>query len=119
MKLKDQKDSLPGHFAATGRQSSWIKWLLAGAAFVAVLTAVFFLSNRMAETTVVGFPNFQDSEFVLLDQNGDTRRPSDFADKPIALFFGFTYCPDICPTTLMTLTAIQDQLAAQGKAAGQ
>ena len=119
MKHKYQKDSLPGHPAATGRQSSWIKWLVAGAAFVAVLTAVFFLSNRMAETTVVGFPNFQDSEFVLLDQNGDTRRPSDFADKPIALFFGFTYCPDICPTTLMTLTAIQDQLAAQGKAASQ
>ena len=119
MKHKDQKDSLQGHPAPTGRQSSWIKWLLAGAAFVAVLTAVFFLSNRMAETTVVGFPNFQDSEFVLLDQNGDTRRPSDFADKPIALFFGFTYCPDICPTTLMTLTAIQDQLAARGKAAGQ
>ena len=82
-----------------------------------LLIAVFLLSNRMAETTVVGFPNFQDSEFALLDQNGETRRPSDFAGKPIALFFGFTYCPDICPTTLMTLTAIQDQLAAEGKAA--
>ena len=118
MKQKDQNDQLPDHPATARRQSSWIKWLVAVAAFVAVLTAVFFLSNRMAETTVVGFPNFQDSEFVLLDQNGDTRRPTDFADKPIALFFGFTYCPDICPTTLMTLTAIQDQLAAQGKAAG-
>ena len=73
--------------------------------------AVFLLSNRMAETTPVGFPNFQDSQFALLDQNGD-KTPNDFAGKPIALFFGFTYCPDICPTTLMTLTAIQDQLAA-------
>ena len=66
-----------------------------------------------------GFPNFHDSEFALLDQNGEIRRASDFADKPIALFFGFTYCPDICPTTLMTLTAIQDQLAAEGKAANR
>ena len=118
MKHKDQKDSLPGYPATTRRRSSRIKWLVAGGAFAAVLTAVFFLSNRMAETTVFGFPNFQDSHFVLLDQNGDTRRPTDFADKPIALFFGFTYCPDVCPTTLMTLASIQDQLAAQGKAAG-
>ena len=68
---------------------------MAGATILVALTSVFLLSNRMAETAVVGFPNFQDSEFVLLDQNGDTRRPTDFADKPIALFFGFTYCPDI------------------------
>lgn len=118
MKNKNQKDPLPVHPAAAGRLASWIKSSVAGTAFVAVLIAVFLMSNRMAETTLVGFPNFQDSEFALLDQNGDTRRPIDFADKPIALFFGFTYCPDICPTTLMTLTSIQDQLAAQGKAAG-
>ena len=117
MKHKAQKDPLPSHPAATGRQSSWIKWSVVGAAFVTVLIALFLLSNRMAEKAVVGFPNFQDSEFALLDQNGDIRRQGDFADKPIALFFGFTYCPDICPTTLMTLTAIQDQLAAEGTAA--
>ena len=116
MKHKVQKDPLPGRPAATGLRSSWKKWSLVGAAFVAALIAVFLLSNRMAERAVVGFPNFQDSEFALLDQNGETRRPRDFAGKPIALFFGFTYCPDICPTTLMTLTAIQDQLAAEGKA---
>ena len=116
MKHKDQKDPLLGPPAITGRQASWIKCLVAVTAFVAILIVVFLLSNRMAETNVVGFPNFHDSEFALLDQNGETRRPRDFAGKPIALFFGFTYCPDICPTTLMTLTAIQDQLAAEGKA---
>ena len=116
MKHKDQKDSLPGRPAAIGRQLSWIKWFITGATFMALLTAVFLLSNRIAETALVGFTSFQDSEFALLDQNGVTRRPGDFAGKPIALFFGFTYCPDICPTTLMTLTATQDQLAAEGKA---
>ena len=102
--------------AVTRHQSSRVKWLATSAAFVAVLTVVFLLSNRMAETTTVGFPNFQDSDFALLDQNGDARRPSDFADKPIALFFGFTFCPDTCPTTLTTLIAIQDQLSAEEKA---
>ena len=118
MKHRDQKDPLLGHPAATGRQSSWIKWLVAGTTFVAVLILVFLLSNRMAEKSVVGFPNFQDTEFALLDQNGHTRHPGDFGGEPIALFFGFTYCPDICPTTLMTLTTIRDQLTAEGKARG-
>ena len=117
MKYTDQKDPLPDHPAANGRQSSWIRWSVAGAAFAALLITVFVLSNRMAETAVVGFANFQDSEFALLDQNGAIRRPGDFAGRPIALFFGFTYCPDICPTTLITLQAIQDQLATKGKAA--
>ena len=117
MRHKDQKDTLFGPPAVTRRQSSWLKWFFVVTGFVALLIAIFLLSNRVAETTVVGFPNFQDSEFALLDQNGETRHPSDFAGKPIALFFGFTYCPDICPTTLMTLTAIQDQLAVEGNAA--
>ena len=86
MEHRDQKDQLPDHPAAAGRQSSWIKWPVVGAAFVTVLIAVFLLSNRMAETAVVGFPNFQDSEFALLDQNGNIRRQGDFAGKPIALF---------------------------------
>ena len=115
MKHRDQKDPLPGCSVVTRRQSRRIKWSAASAAFVAVLISIFLLSNRMAETAVVGFPNFQDSEFALLDQNSDTRRPADFVGKPIALFFGFTYCPDICPTTLMMLTTIRDQLTAEGK----
>ena len=116
MKHKDKKEPLFGPPNIISRRSSWIKWLGVFIVFVVLLIAVFMLSKRMADTTSVGFPNFQDSEFALLDQNGETLRPSDFAGKPIALFFGFTYCPDICPTTLMTLTATQDQLAAEGKA---
>ena len=115
MKENNQTELASGHPVAKGRVSSWLKWLAVAGAFAALLVAVFLLSNRMAETTTVGFPNFQDSQFALLDQNGETRRPDDFAGKPIALFFGFTYCPDICPTTLMTLTATQDQLAADGE----
>ena len=115
MKENNQTELASGHPVAKGRVSSRLKWLAVAGAFAALLVAVFLLSNRMAETTTVGFPNFQDSQFALLDQNGETRRPDDFAGKPIALFFGFTYCPDICPTTLMTLTATQDQLAADGE----
>ena len=112
---KDQAGHVSGHPSATGRLSGLLKWLLATGAFAALLLVVFFLSYRMAETTTVGFPNFGDSQFALLDQNGKTRRPEDFVGKPIALFFGFTYCPDVCPTTLMMLTEIQNQLAVDGE----
>ncbi|MEC8109250.1 MAG: SCO family protein, partial [Pseudomonadota bacterium] len=112
MKRIDQKNPLPGHLSAAGQKPNWIKWLSASSIFLALLIVVFVLSARVAEKTVVGFPNFHDSEFALLDQNGETRFPRDFVGKPIALFFGFTYCPDICPTTLVMLTGIQDQLAA-------
>lgn len=43
----------------------------------------------------------------------DTAEPvteADFADKPKAIFFGFTYCPDVCPTTLFELSTYLDEL---------
>ena len=45
-------------------------------------------------------------EFTLTDQNGETRRWADFRGQYTAIYFGYTYCPDICPTDV--------QRAAQG-----
>lgn len=39
-------------------------------------------------------------DFELLDHNGKTRKLSDFRGKLVAMFFGYTHCPDVCPTTL-------------------
>lgn len=41
--------------------------------------------------------------FELVDGNGETVTDATFAGKPLVLFFGFTYCPDVCPTTLSEL----------------
>ncbi|NBP49211.1 MAG: SCO family protein [Alphaproteobacteria bacterium] len=62
----------------------------------------------------MGIPNFQDNQLELRDQNGAARSAGDFAGRPVALFFGFTYCPDVCPTTLTTLAAARDNLGAAG-----
>ena len=115
MKSKDQTKDGDDCNRSAPSPSSFLKFLLGGALFAALLVAVFMLSNRMAATQSLGFPNFQDSQFELLDQNGQQRRSDDFAGQPIALFFGFTYCPDVCPTTLLRLTSAQDQLAAAGQ----
>lgn len=38
--------------------------------------------------------------FELVDTDGDRVTEATFSDKPTAMFFGFTFCPDVCPTTL-------------------
>lgn len=43
--------------------------------------------------------------FTLIDENGRTVTDRDLRGKPTAMFFGFTYCPEVCPTTLLNLTS--------------
>ncbi len=52
--------------------------------------------------------------FELTDQHGHGVSQADVAGKPYAVFFGFTHCPDVCPTTLFTLS---EQLKALGPVA--
>jgi protein SCO1/2 len=42
--------------------------------------------------------------FSLTDQNGATRTDKDFRGKYMLVFFGYTYCPDVCPTTLAVMS---------------
>jgi protein SCO1 len=49
--------------------------------------------------------------FSLVDQNGQARRDSDFRGKLMLVYFGYTYCPDVCPTELQTMA---DALASLG-----
>jgi protein SCO1/2 len=111
----NQKSHKVDHGASAVAEFKWMKISIIGVGFVALLATVFALSNWMAVTMPVGIPNFQDSRFELVDQNDDLRRPDDFAGRPIALFFGFTFCPDVCPTTLMQLTTAQNQLGESGQ----
>lgn len=50
-------------------------------------------------------------DWRLTDQRGGTVTPADWAGRPVMAFFGFTWCPDICPTTL---NDISDWLADLG-----
>jgi len=53
--------------------------------------------------------------FQLVDQNGKAVDQSVLTGKWSAVFFGYTYCPDVCPTTLQTLAQAQDLLGAKAK----
>lgn len=50
--------------------------------------------------------------FELTDQNGQTFTKEQFNDKWSLVFFGYTSCPDVCPTTLQNLSFIYDDLKA-------
>ena len=47
---------------------------------------------------------------ALTDHNGEPRTLADFRGKVVALFFGFTHCPDVCPTTLGEMATVMKEL---------
>ena len=83
-------------------------------AFFAVVGAVFWLSEQQARKMQVGIPDFSSQEFWLTDQSGASRSAADFAGAPVALFFGYTYCPDVCPMTLTLLANALDEVGDRG-----
>ncbi|CAN5262256.1 SCO family protein [soil metagenome] len=52
--------------------------------------------------------------FSLLDHNGQLRTLKDFAGKVVVVFFGFTQCPDVCPTSMAELAEVKKLLGADG-----
>jgi protein SCO1/2 len=53
-------------------------------------------------------------DFQLTDHNGQPRTIKDFAGKVVVVFFGFTQCPDVCPTALAELAEVKRTLGKDG-----
>lgn len=51
---------------------------------------------------------------ALPDAHGRARTLAEFAGKVVVVFFGYTQCPDVCPTTLAELAAVRQSLGADG-----
>lgn len=52
--------------------------------------------------------------FTLIDEAGRTVTEADFKGQPLLVYFGYTYCPDVCPTTLTTIAEALDLLGGKG-----
>ncbi|HTT98333.1 MAG TPA: SCO family protein [Rhizomicrobium sp.] len=48
--------------------------------------------------------------FTLIDQNGKTRTDADFRGRFVLIYFGYSFCPDVCPTTLQEMAVALDKL---------
>ncbi|VFR41571.1 Cytochrome oxidase biogenesis protein Sco1/SenC/PrrC, putative copper metallochaperone [plant metagenome] len=53
--------------------------------------------------------------FTLTDTHGQTRTIADFQGKPLLVFFGFTQCPDVCPTALLRAAEVKRMLGEDGE----
>jgi protein SCO1/2 len=53
-------------------------------------------------------------ELNLTDHNGKPRTLADFRGKVVTVFFGFTHCPDVCPTTLAEMAQVMKELGREG-----
>lgn len=82
--------------------------VILGALVIAMSTGAFSDKGGPAASAVGG-------PFVLVDQTGRRVDEKVLKGKWSAVFFGYTYCPDICPGTLQALTNASDQLGPRAK----
>jgi protein SCO1/2 len=54
-------------------------------------------------------------DFALTDQNGRSRSLKEFAGKVVVLFFGYTHCPDVCPTAMSEMAEVKKLLGKDGE----
>ncbi|HLF24419.1 MAG TPA: SCO family protein [Burkholderiales bacterium] len=79
--------------------------LLAGAAML-VAAMLYVLPGEATKPSSVGGP------FRLLDHNGHVVTDATFKGRPFLVFFGFTHCPDICPTALFEMSEVLKRLGS-------
>lgn len=77
-------------------------------------------SDKPADATASGFSGIDitgadyATGFSLTDHNGQPRTLADFKGQVVVIFFGFTQCPDVCPTSMTELAQARQLLGPQG-----
>ncbi|MGZ5870897.1 MAG: SCO family protein [Bradyrhizobium sp.] len=96
--------------------SSARAWLLIASLFVCdgataeeQPSAAQMMDDLMYGRGTVGGP------FTLIDQTGRKRSDSEFRGKVMIVYFGYTFCPDVCPADLMAITQALDALGPAAK----
>lgn len=89
--------------------------LFAGAGLAAVLAACSKAAPPAQAFQAVDISGAEYAKgFTLADAQGKTRTLAEFKGKVVAIFFGYTQCPDVCPTTLADMAEVKRQLGADG-----
>jgi protein SCO1/2 len=66
---------------------------------------------RNTDVTGLGYAR----DFALTDHNGQPRTLADFRGKVVLVFFGYTHCPDVCPTTMAEMAGVMKELGPQAE----
>lgn len=78
--------------------------------WAAVGLGVVSLSGAPPKSEGLTFGKVAIKSFALTDQDGKAVSERDILGRPAVMFFGFTTCPEVCPTTLVSLSAALDKL---------
>src|SRR3982751_1749771 len=96
-------------------------WISIVAIAAAALVAGVYVARLVSRPAVpalesgTAFPQPRTLEsFALVDTHGSPASPATLPGHPTLFFFGFTHCPDVCPTTLTLLSSVQKQVAMPG-----
>jgi protein SCO1/2 len=87
---------------------TWLSLVLA-----LLLTACSPSGPRFNSTDITGADYGKD--FKLTDHTGKLRTLADFKGRAVVMFFGYTRCPDVCPTTMVEMKQIIEKLGSDGK----
>jgi protein SCO1/2 len=82
-------------------------------AFVALLVGCDPGAERFNNVDITGASYARD--FRLTDFNGQPRTLADFRGKVVVMFFGYTQCPDVCPTTMTDMAEVKRRLGPDGE----
>ncbi|MCQ0987478.1 SCO family protein [Jiella marina] len=83
-------------------------------ALAAVIAGALVVAYLTLQNTTYGGDEPYGAPFTLVDQNGEPFGSKDMRGKPTALFFGYTHCPDVCPTTLYELASNRQAIEEEG-----
>lgn len=68
-------------------------------------------TEKFINTDITGIDYAKD--FALTDHNGKPRTLADYKGKAVVMFFGYTQCPDVCPTTMAEMANVMKELGPQ------
>lgn len=84
------------------------------ALLLGVVAAMILMPRWAGDAPALASASGPGGPFTLTDTKGRTVTDRTLLGKPYAIFFGFTRCPDICPTTLSRMTQLRKQFGAEG-----
>lgn len=85
------------------------------AAVAVALVAILWFRVLAPQATDRFTDTLGQGDYALQDTNGQPFTEATLKGEPSAIFFGFTHCPDVCPTTLGEVLTWQEELARDGK----
>jgi protein SCO1/2 len=89
------------------------RWMIVGPVLLGVLALAIIAGQLWLTAAPIPLGPAYGGPFEMTDMNGRKVTQADFDGKPTVLFFGYTFCPDVCPTTLLDLSNLMKQIGPQ------